>query len=279
MQYLRDRAMTKTTQRIELVLLAHQPDAVQQFLEGYGHRVLAIDECANALSVLQAHRFDVLLIDMNCSDQPRFLQQLRDRDPNIQAIVLYNEPQNGPFISECGGAGEATMVPAAGAPAASLNAINRVGATTYDQPEISGVDYVPKPLPFRVLEQLVRKSARITRLSREIAQLRQMLQRTPSLQTSLGAVSGETFPTIAPQYAGPTILEGTLDDIPVVGGNADLDTINRAHVLTVLQQNQGNKARTARALGINRRSLYRLLEKYGMPASLATRESPASTAS
>lgn len=43
-----------------------------------------------------------------------------------------------------------------------------------------------------------------------------------------------------------------------------LDDIERSHVLEVLEREQGNKARAARALGINRRSLYRLLEKYGV---------------
>ncbi len=48
------------------------------------------------------------------------------------------------------------------------------------------------------------------------------------------------------------------------GNQVDLETLNRMHVIEVLNQYQGNKARTARALGIGRRSLYRLLEKYGL---------------
>ena len=42
----------------------------------------------------------------------------------------------------------------------------------------------------------------------------------------------------------------------------DLAGIERAHVLEVFNRERGNKSRTARVLGINRRSLYRLLEKY-----------------
>jgi DNA-binding NtrC family response regulator len=42
----------------------------------------------------------------------------------------------------------------------------------------------------------------------------------------------------------------------------DLATIQRAHVVDVLRRERGNKARAARALGVNRRSLYRLLDKY-----------------
>jgi DNA-binding NtrC family response regulator len=41
-----------------------------------------------------------------------------------------------------------------------------------------------------------------------------------------------------------------------------LADVQRAHILEILKRERGNKARTARALGVNRRSLYRLLEKY-----------------
>jgi len=41
-----------------------------------------------------------------------------------------------------------------------------------------------------------------------------------------------------------------------------LDAIAKAHVLEVLAKNNGNKARAARSLGIHRRKLYRLLERF-----------------
>lgn len=49
-----------------------------------------------------------------------------------------------------------------------------------------------------------------------------------------------------------------------VGGNSTLklDDIAKAHVLQVLAQENGNKARAARKLGIHRRKLYRLLERF-----------------
>ena len=42
----------------------------------------------------------------------------------------------------------------------------------------------------------------------------------------------------------------------------DLDTLTREHVMETYRRHDRNKARTARALGIGRRTLYRLLEKY-----------------
>jgi DNA-binding NtrC family response regulator len=52
---------------------------------------------------------------------------------------------------------------------------------------------------------------------------------------------------------------------PAPGTEGDhLAEVQRAHILDVLKREHGNKARTARALGVNRRSLYRLLEKYNI---------------
>ena len=50
--------------------------------------------------------------------------------------------------------------------------------------------------------------------------------------------------------------------IPTLGQQDDLATIERAKVVEVLRREAGNKTRAARALGIDRRKLYRLVEKY-----------------
>lgn len=48
-------------------------------------------------------------------------------------------------------------------------------------------------------------------------------------------------------------------------GNEDrLDSVERAHIIEVLNRSQGNKAKAARTLGVNRRSLYRMMEKYAI---------------
>ncbi len=44
----------------------------------------------------------------------------------------------------------------------------------------------------------------------------------------------------------------------------DLEMVNRHHIADTYRRYQGNKARTAKALGIGRRTLYRLLEKYAI---------------
>lgn len=43
-----------------------------------------------------------------------------------------------------------------------------------------------------------------------------------------------------------------------------LEELQRAHVQSILMREKWNKARTARALGVNRRSLYRLIERFGL---------------
>jgi DNA-binding NtrC family response regulator len=51
--------------------------------------------------------------------------------------------------------------------------------------------------------------------------------------------------------------------VPAVNRN-HLADLERQHIQQILAGESGNKARAARALGISRRRLYRLLEKYGL---------------
>jgi DNA-binding NtrC family response regulator len=65
----------------------------------------------------------------------------------------------------------------------------------------------------------------------------------------------------------PENLAGTVavGSAPVTTGDPRrLDEMERRHVQTVLQQEGGNKVHAAKALGISRRALYRLIEKYGL---------------
>lgn len=72
---------------------------------------------------------------------------------------------------------------------------------------------------------------------------------------------------IRAQNLPPEIVKGAAAAPTLkVGENVDLDTVNKLHVADTYKRFGGNKARTARALGIGRRTLYRLLEKYGIDA-------------
>jgi DNA-binding NtrC family response regulator len=71
----------------------------------------------------------------------------------------------------------------------------------------------------------------------------------------------------------------TLDDLPesivasvpvpaAPGGDpCHLREVERRHVLAVLQQEKGNKVHAAKALGISRRALYRLMDKYHLEST------------
>lgn len=68
--------------------------------------------------------------------------------------------------------------------------------------------------------------------------------------------SGES-PAINESQNSEIVREGLIGD-----PESTIDFVLKAHVLAVLDKFNGNKARTARALGVHRRKLYRLLERF-----------------
>lgn len=56
----------------------------------------------------------------------------------------------------------------------------------------------------------------------------------------------------------------TIQPPPQTASTQRLDEIEKAHIIEVLAHEKGNKARAARALGIHRRKLYRLLERFDL---------------
>ncbi|MGE0605715.1 MAG: sigma-54-dependent transcriptional regulator [Pirellulales bacterium] len=72
-----------------------------------------------------------------------------------------------------------------------------------------------------------------------------------------------TLRDLPAEMAGSTVA-GNGETAALPGSPDALAAVQRAHIVEVLTRERGNKARTARALGVNRRSLYRLLEKYNL---------------
>jgi transcriptional regulator with PAS, ATPase and Fis domain len=74
----------------------------------------------------------------------------------------------------------------------------------------------------------------------------------------------------------PEIADG--DDVMpqlTAANEVDLFTYTRRHVLETYRHHHSNKSETARALGIGRRTLYRLLEKYGVAGAEPCKHQPA----
>lgn len=62
-----------------------------------------------------------------------------------------------------------------------------------------------------------------------------------------------------------TVLCGAPDEAEAPATSPDsLDGMEKRHVQEVLARHDGNKVHTAKALGVSRRSLYRLIDKYGL---------------
>lgn len=59
-------------------------------------------------------------------------------------------------------------------------------------------------------------------------------------------------------------MEGFRPSAGSASDSSRLDEIEKAHIVEILEREKGNKARAARALGIHRRKLYRLLERYDL---------------
>jgi DNA-binding NtrC family response regulator len=78
---------------------------------------------------------------------------------------------------------------------------------------------------------------------------------------------GDLPPEIRSQQRTPLVSEmqvGNHHAASLATSTDDLASIEREKVLEVLRREAGNKTRTARALGIDRRKIYRLIEKYNI---------------
>lgn len=64
--------------------------------------------------------------------------------------------------------------------------------------------------------------------------------------------------------ASAPVTHVPVSPMPPVVDSSRLEDLEKAHIVDILRKQNGNKARTARILGIHRRKLYRLLERYGI---------------
>lgn len=80
----------------------------------------------------------------------------------------------------------------------------------------------------------------------------------PASQT---APRPSAFAPSTPMSSGPLQPIGRS---PVEDASVKLEDLERAHVVRILRQHHGNKAQAARTLGIHRRKLYRLLERFNI---------------
>lgn len=77
------------------------------------------------------------------------------------------------------------------------------------------------------------------------------------------ACGGEEPPEDSAALDGPDQNGSISDAMPNIGSpDVKVDDLIRSHVLAVLEKEHGNKASTARKVGIHRRKLYRLLDRW-----------------
>jgi DNA-binding NtrC family response regulator len=88
-----------------------------------------------------------------------------------------------------------------------------------------------------------------------VRELANVLERAQILAEG-GVITADDLPEGVTAAAGPAAAAPESPD--------DLEAIERRHVADVLGRSGGNKVRAAKALGISRRALYRLIHKYGL---------------
>ncbi len=84
-------------------------------------------------------------------------------------------------------------------------------------------------------------------------------------------ITTDELPAVVMHPTTSSSAVGTTSSVPVsaMADDGTLASIEKTRVVEVMQKQRGNKSRAAQVLGISRRSLYRLLEKYHLDGSNA----------
>ena len=80
------------------------------------------------------------------------------------------------------------------------------------------------------------------------------------------------LPDDLPRHLAPTAAAPAEAQSPDPIESLSLDAVTQRHIARVLASTGGNKKRAAEILGVDRRTLYRMLERYAMPTSGASEE-------
>jgi len=90
-----------------------------------------------------------------------------------------------------------------------------------------------------------------------VRELENMIERLVVFSRGSRIDLGDLPPTVTPR--GPTLERRLFDDLP------PLEEIERRYLLHVLEQVSNNRTRAAEVMGIDRRTLYRMAERFGIP--------------
>ena len=92
-----------------------------------------------------------------------------------------------------------------------------------------------------------------------VRELENVIERAVALSGHAALLPHDLPSHIAPSSTAPAVE----DTAPF----PSLDELTRRHLVRVLAATGGNKKRAAEILGVDRRTLYRMLERYAMPTS------------
>jgi transcriptional regulator with PAS, ATPase and Fis domain len=96
-----------------------------------------------------------------------------------------------------------------------------------------------------------------------VRELENAIERAVSLSHG-PLLTPEDLPEVIRQGAAGGADEKVPGDVPSDEGGLTLEEVERRHLMRVLKEAKGNKVKAAKILGIDRRTLYRMAERFGL---------------